>query len=229
MSVTTGDDSVTTSRGGQTTRPAPSSGLKYTVFCVIGLMMLYVLWHFEGFVIDSTKPVWKHYEPFKWFLLPHGVAGACAMFLAPLQFSNRLRARFLPLHKTIGAIYVTGVFILGPVGIYIQHMDEAQGAAQSFTWETVIQSGLLMTTTGFGLYFALRRRITQHRQWMIRSYAAALTFLEIRVILGLTGWDQPPDWHIVETVVWTCTAMALLVGDIANQLYERRGIRTTPA
>jgi Predicted membrane protein (DUF2306) len=71
-------------------------------------------------------------------------------------------------------------------------------AARSFTWETVVQSGLLMTTTGIGLYFALRRRITQHRQWMIRSYAAALTFLEIRVILGLTGWDHPLDWHVLE-------------------------------
>jgi hypothetical protein len=30
------------------------------------------------------------------------------------------------------------------------------------------------------LAFALKRMIPQHRQWMTRSYAAALTFFEIR-------------------------------------------------
>jgi len=208
MSAMTGDESVSISRGG----PPSTSVEKYAVFAFIGLMMLYVLWHFEQFVIDTTLPVWDHYAPFKWWLLPHGVAGACVMFLAPLQFSNRLRRRYLTAHKTIGAIYVASVFILGPIGIYIQHMDEAQGAARSFTWETVVQSTLLMSTTGIGLYFALRRQITQHRQWMIRSYAVALTFLEIRMIMGLTGWDQPLDWHVLETVVWTCTAMTMPSG-----------------
>ena len=49
-----------------------------------------------------------------------------------------------------------------------------------------------------------------------------MTFLEIRFILGITGLDQPIDWHVLETVVWSCTASSLLVGDIANQIYERR-------
>jgi len=229
MSATIRDNSGSISRHGRTNGASPSSRLKYAVFLLIGLMMAYVLWHFERFLIDPTHPVWQHYEPFKWLLLPHGVAGACALFLAPLQFSNRLRRRFLPLHKIIGSIFVIAVFILGPVGIYIQYMDEGQGAARSFTWETVIQAGLLMTTTAIGLYFALQRRITQHRQWMIRGYAVALSFVEVRVILGLTGLDQPLDWHVIETIVWTCTAMALLVADIANQVYERRSGRAAPA
>jgi hypothetical protein len=57
---------------------------------------------------------------------------------------------------------------------------------------------------------------------MIRSYAVALTFVEIRVILGVFGLDQPLDWHILETVVWSCVASSVLIGDIANQIYEGR-------
>ena len=98
--------------------------------------------------------------------------------------------------------------------------DEAQGAARSFTVETVIQSSTLMITTAIGLYFALKRQFAYHRQWMIRSYAVALTFLEVRVILGVFGLDDPFDWHILETVVWSCVASSVLIGDIANQLYE---------
>jgi len=85
------------------------------------------------------------------------IAGACALFLVPLQFSERLRRRYTVLHRTIGGIYVTGVFVLGPIGVYIQFLDEGQGASRSFTIETVMQSGLLMVTTGIGLYFALKR------------------------------------------------------------------------
>ncbi len=205
--------------------PAPSAGgfrLKYLVFAVIAAMMAYVLYHNERFIVDAANPVWNHYAPFKWWLLPHGLAGACALFLAPLQFWESLRQRYTVVHRTIGTVYVIGCLVLAPVGLYIQYMDEAQGAARSFTIETTIQSSTLVITTAIGLYFALKRQFTYHRQWMIRSYAVALTFVEIRVILGVFGLDQPLDWHILETVVWSCVASSVLIGDIANQIYESR-------
>lgn len=209
-----------------TVMPARSAGgirLKYVVFAGIAAMMAYVLYHNERFIIDATNPIWNHYEPYKWWLLPHGLAGACALFLAPLQFWESLRQRHTTVHRTLGTIYAIGVFVLGPVGLYIQYLDEAQGAARSFTIETMIQSSTLMICTAIGIYFALKRQFTYHRQWMIRSYAVALTFLEIRVILGIFGLEsQPMDWHVLETVVWSCVASSVLVGDIANQIYERR-------
>ena len=203
--------------------PAPAARqfpMKYLVFTAIAAMTAYVLYHNERFLIDPAHPIWNHYEPFKWWLLPHGLAGACALLLAPLQFAEGLRRRHTTLHRTIGTFYIIGVFILGPLGLYIQYLDEAQGAARSFTVETIIQSSTLMITTAIGLYFALKRQFTYHRQWMIRSYAVALTFIEIRVILGVSGLDDPFDWHILETVVWSCVAASVLIGDIANQLYE---------
>lgn len=208
-----------------TVMPAPPAGafrMKYLVFTAIAAMMAYVLYHNERFLIDAANPVWNHYAPFKWWLLPHGLAGACALFLAPLQFAEGLRQRYTVVHRTIGTVYVIGCLVLAPIGLYIQYMDEAQGAARSFTIETTIQSSTLMITTAIGLYFALTRQFTYHRQWMIRSYAVALTFIEIRVILGVFGLDQPLDWHILETVVWSCVASSVLVGDIANQIYESR-------
>lgn len=195
---------------------------KAAVFTAVALMAAYVLYHNERFLIQPHNPVWQHYEPFKWWLLPHGLAGACALLLAPMQFSDRLRRRFLTLHRTTGALYVLGALVLAPLGMYIEYLDEAQGAARSFTIETLIQGGLLMVTTLIGLGFALKGMITQHRQWMIRSYAVALTFLEIRVILGVTGLDEPFSFPVIETVVWSCIALSIFVGDVANQIYDLR-------
>ena len=199
---------------------------KYVLFALIAAMMGYVLFHNERFLINSQDPAWRHYRDLGLFLAAHGVAGASALVLAPMQFSDRLRRRYTKLHRVMGRIYVTGALILAPLGAYVQYMDERLGVfPRSFTVETVIQASLLAITTGIGFAFALRRMIPQHRQWMTRSYAAALTFFEIRLILGLTGWERDPV--LVETVVWSCTASAILIGDIANQLYELQARRKT--
>jgi hypothetical protein len=203
--------------------------VKYVVFAFIAAMAAYVLYHNERFLIDAAHPVWQHYEPFKWWLLPHGVAGACALILAPMQFSERLRLRFTTLHRVSGGIYVTSALFLAPLGVYIQFLDEAQGASRSFTIATVVDAALLMTTTAIGLIFALKGMFPQHRQWMTRSYAVSLTFLEIRFILGLTGLDQPFNWAILEVAVWTCVALSILIGDLANQWYELASARPRPA
>ena len=71
---------------------------------LFGLMSACVLYHDENFLINPIDPIWQHYEPFKWWLLPHGLAGACALLLGPLQFSNRLRSRFRKLPRVLGRI-----------------------------------------------------------------------------------------------------------------------------
>ncbi len=72
-------------------------------------MYAFVLWNNERFLIDSEDPFWLHIAPFHWWLLPHGLASGCALFLGPLQFSHRLRKRFTKLHRVLGRIYVAGV------------------------------------------------------------------------------------------------------------------------
>jgi len=198
---------------------------KTIVFAFIAIMIAYVLYHNESFLFDPNHPVWQHYETFKWWLLPHGLVGGCALILVPLQFSERLRARHALVHRIIGRIYVAGALLLAPLGVYIQYIEEPLGASRSFTIATTVDAVLLMTTTAIGLVFAIRRMIPQHRQWMTRSYAVALTFFEIRFILGVTGLDQPPSFAITETVVWTCVALSVLIGDVANQWYELAAAR----
>src|ERR1700741_4591173 len=106
---------------------------KYLVFGFIGLMILYVLRHNESFLINHQDPVWQHYQPFKWYLLPHGLAGACALLLGPMQFSDRFRQRYLKLHRVVGYIYVAGALIAAPMGTYIQYFEERLGGTRTFS------------------------------------------------------------------------------------------------
>ena len=84
----------TTSTTAVTIKPGSWLRPKHLLFAVLGLMAAYVLQHNERFIVDPKAPVWAHYQPFKWWLLAHGLGGACALLLAPMQFSDRLRRRF---------------------------------------------------------------------------------------------------------------------------------------
>ncbi len=200
---------------------------KYAIFSVIAIMLVYVLFHNERFVVQPDHPVWQHYEPFKWWLLPHAIAGAFVLLLAPLQFSDRLRRRFAGLHRVLGRLYVIGAFVLAPLGAYIQYLEERQGVPRSFTILGIIDAVMLFGTTLIALVFAIKRKIAQHRQWMIRSFAVALVFVEVRFILGVTGWEAL-GIEIVQAVIWSCLAMSLLFADIINHWMEIRAAVKAP-
>jgi len=152
-------------------------------------MMAYVLNHHERFVIHSNDPIWNHYQSFKWWLLPHAVAEACALFLGPMQFSDRLRRRYTKLHRVVGRVYVAGALIAEPISAFIQYRFDARlGMSRSFTSATVVDASLWMLTTAIALAFVQSCKILQHRRWMTRSYAVAIVFLKVRAIPGLGGW-----------------------------------------
>jgi uncharacterized membrane protein len=198
---------------------------KYLLFVFIGLMVAYVLEHDESFLVHGDDPAWKHFQPFKWWLLPHGLAGACTIILGPMQFSDRLRRRFAKLHRIVGRIYIAGAFIAAPLGAYIQYFQERTGAPRSFSVATAVDAALLMITTGIALAFILQGKVQQHRQWMTRSFAVALVFVEVRVVAGVTGWERLGT-PALETIVWSCVAFSILAADIVLQWQESR--RSSP-
>jgi len=193
----------------------PNSWLrpKYLLFAVIGLMLAYVIPHDESFLVHPKDPFWQHYEPFKWWLLPHGIAGACALLLGPMQFSDRLRQRFRKLHRVVGRIYVAGVFVAAPLGVYIQYFEERMGDPRSFSIAAAVDAALWIMTTAIAMIFILKGKVQEHRQWMTRSFAVALVFLEGRVIGGVTGWENL-GVHASETIVWACLTFSILSADI---------------
>src|SRR5258708_12979866 len=96
---------------------------KYILFAVIGVMAAYVLRHNEHFLVDAKDPEWPHIQHFKWWLLPHGLMGACALLLGPMQFSVRLPQRFTKFHRFVGPFYVATLLLPPPLPLFIQPFD----------------------------------------------------------------------------------------------------------
>jgi uncharacterized membrane protein len=167
---------------------------KYVLFAIIALMMLAVLKR-DSILINPPAPLWEHYQSFKWWLLPHGVTGALALFLGPLQFSNRFRKRLLPWHRVIGRIYVCGVAVAAPVGVYIEYIKYIHTIALlRLLIFTSAFGTLFVFTTGMGFFMAKQRNIQAHKKWMTRSYAVALIFLEARCVDQISWLVRMVDW-----------------------------------
>ena len=192
---------------------------KLIFFVVFGLLTIFVTYMKNARVFDPTSEIAQHFAPIKWYVIPHALFGGLAMVLGVFQFSNRLRARYLKTHRTLGYIYVVSVFIAAPLAVPMTFRFGpslvAASGVQSFGW---------MLTTASALYCVRHRNVAQHRRWMIRSYPFAMVFTVTRMIipipavlrLGVVG---------VETGVWTVIAMAAI---LPNVLLEWDAITARP-
>ncbi len=181
---------------------------KLAFFVIFGLLTVFVTYMKNARLFDPTSEIAQHFAPVRWYLLPHAFFGALAMLLGAFQFSNRLRARYLTTHRTLGYIYVVSVFIAAPLAVPMTARFGpslvAASSMQSFGW---------MVTTAIALYCVRHGNITQHRRWMIRSYPFAMVFTVTRMIipipivfrLGVVG---------IETVVWSVIALAAILPNI---------------
>src|SRR5258706_12748863 len=77
--------------------------------------------------------------------------------------------------------------------------------------------------------FVIKVKVQQLRQWMTRSFAVALVFLEVRVVLGVTGLEKVNGGAFDETLVWACVAFSLLFADVVLQWQELPAKRPAPA
>lgn len=193
---------------------------KHVFLAVFGLLTLFVFYVYETPFLDSRSPVWQRVEPVKWWLLPHAVAGATALLLAPFQFSARLRRRSMKLHRVLGRLYVAGVAIAAPTAIPIAVILGPPTLVMAAT----IQSTGWFVTTAVALYCVRRGDIRQHQEWMTRSYPFAMVFVLARAILAIPAVAALGEVGFV-SVVWSLIAAACFVPSFViswRTLFARR-------
>lgn len=197
------------------------SQAKLVFFVAFGLLTVFVTYMKNRGFFDPSSEMAKHYAPGLAFLYVHGFFGILALALGVFQLSNRLRARYLKVHRVLGYVYVASVFVAAPFAIPLAMKINSL----SLVAASVVQSFGWMATTAIALYCVRNGNIVQHRRWMIRSYFFAMVFTVARLIvpippimaLGVTG---------IEMVVWSAIALAAFLPSV---LLDWRAIVTRPA
>lgn len=190
-------------------RPRPRSRKKLIGFAVFFAVTAFVTFMKNREILNPASEIAQHFAPGMLFLIPHAIFAGLAMVMGAFQFSNRLRAKYLKVHRVMGYIYVVGVFIGAPIAIPLA----ARVATPSLVAASVAQSFGWMFCTAVALYCVRSGNIKEHRRWMIRGYPFAMIFTVARLIIpippvlksGFTG---------VEIVVWSTIVLAAFVPSI---------------
>jgi len=143
----------------------------------------------------------------------HVFASAFALALGPFQFSARLRARRIGLHRWMGRLYLgIGVLVGGGAGLYV-----ATGAFGG----PVARAGfatlaLVWLYTGLRAYLAIRARDADtHRRWMVRNYALACAAITLRFYVPGSFLAGIPLEAAYPAIAWLCWVPNLLVAELA--------------
>jgi uncharacterized membrane protein len=201
--------------------PRKKSQAKLIFFVVFALVTVFVTYMKNREIFIPTSPMSQHYEPALRFLLVHGLFGVLALSIGLFQLSNRLRARYLKVHRALGYVYAASVLIAAPVAIVVT----AKLGSPSLVAASAVQAFGWMASTAIALYCVRNGNIVQHRRWMIRGYFFAAVFTVTRVVIPIPPIMAMGDAG-VEIVVWSTIALA---GFLPNILLDWRAILTRPA
>ncbi len=177
--------------------------LKRTALIVFAAMTLFVVLTRDRTLLDPNSPLRQRYSVIPILMFLHGIPGAVGLFLGFVQFSNRIRQKYLELHRVLGRIYVGSVAVSAPAAIFVS----LKLPTHNLTEAAFIQSLGWMVTTATALYCVRTKQIQQHREWMIRSYPFAMVFVVVRVILAIPRVAHAGVDGITATV-WTVLTLA---------------------
>jgi len=142
----------------------------------------------------------------------HVFAAAFALALGPFQFSTRIRAWNLALHRWLGRLYLgVGVLVGGVAGLYMA-FNAFGGPAARLGFGCLALAWLY---TGLRAYLAIRARdIATHRRWMVRNYALAFAAVTLRLWVPasfLAGMDFAMAYAVI---AWLCWVPNLVLAEL---------------
>jgi uncharacterized membrane protein len=160
------------------------------------------------FILPTTD------EHFGRYLLPlrfHVAGGIGALLAGPWQFSEKLRTRYLNLHRWLGRFYLIEVG-LGSIAGLIMSAVSMEGLPSHLGFGIL---AVLWFFTGWKAYREIRRgEVDAHREWMIRNFALTLAAVTLRNWLPLMLFALHWSFHVSYIIVsWLCWIPNLLAAE----------------
>jgi hypothetical protein len=142
------------------------------------------------------------------------------LLLGPMQFMDGLRYRMPRLHILGGKVYLFGVLIGGLAGLYMAfHAYGGIVATMGFAVLAVV-----WLLTGLWALLAIkRRRIVEHRNWMVRNFALAMAAVTLRAYLGIGVVAGVPFDTLYPILAWICWVPNLFVAEWIIRSMNRTG------
>lgn len=148
----------------------------------------------------------------------HLAVGALVIVLAPLQLSERLRRRFVRLHRWLGRLYAVGVLASGTAGLALARIS--QGGLPAHLGFGLL-AVLWIATTAIGVHRVRVGDIRAHERWMVRSFALTFAAVTLRIYIPLGVVLALPAELSYQVIAWLCWVPNLVVTEV---LIRNRGV-----
>lgn len=149
-----------------------------------------------------------------WVSLFHIVPGVLFLTFAPLQFVARIRRRRISIHRGSGRVLATLAAISAVLALVVNFLFPAFGGISTQS-AVIFVSVLLLFSLSMAIRHIIRKEVRQHREWMIRTFAAAMSVATQRVFLilltSLTGLSLE---EVFGAAFWLGIGVNLVVAEV---------------
>lgn len=122
-----------------------------------------------------------HIEARRVMFVLHVGMSPIALAIGAVQFLPKFRAQSINRHRWIGRTYALSILLGGISGMVLAiHMTTGLVASVGF----FLLAMAWLVSTGIAVKHAIAREISQHREWMIRSFALTLSAVTLRIYLS---------------------------------------------
>ncbi|MDQ1088366.1 DUF2306 domain-containing protein [Siphonobacter sp. SORGH_AS_1065] len=191
-----------------------------TMAILIGLYPTLYLFLDKKFGLLSTKDNGLFKNIF-WSLsfYIHIISGGLALLIGWTQFSKKIRARNLTLHRQIGKIYVISALISALTSLYIA----IYSTGGLFTSLGFICLGFIWFYTTLTAFIQIKKgMIANHEKMMLYSYALCFAAVTLRIWLPLLVILFNDFISAYKIVAWLCWIPNLLIAFLIIKRIEKR-------
>jgi uncharacterized membrane protein len=130
----------------------------------------------------------------------HALCGALFLILAPLQLLPNFRARHVVLHRRSGVLLIAIGVVTAGTGVYFGVLHPAAGTGEAIV--IAIVAVLFLWSLARAVAAIRKRRLSTHRQWMIRAFAVAIGISTVRIVAMTADFFlTPAGFTLVEIFV----------------------------
>lgn len=152
----------------------------------------------------------------------HVAGAATALLIAPLQIVPQLRGSRV--HRWLGRVYVAGCLAGGIAGVFLAFGTTAGPIA---TLGFACLGVLWIACTAIAWRMAVTRRVTDHKAWMIRSFALTLSAVTLRAYLPAADLFGLPPLASYRAISFLCWVPNILIAEWLLLSQRRRAIAPT--
>ena len=188
----------------------------YLCYLMIDICLQYFPWKDDQNFLLLKQDVVQT-QPWRIAFQTHVITSSLILFAGLTQFFHFFRNKYPKIHRINGWIYILTIFCFALPSGFILALSAAGGWLTRLCF--IILSILWGITTAMALYHAIKKRWSQHRNWMIRSFALSLSALSLRSWKVLLYHLQPyldflTPVHIYQIEAWFGWTINLLIAEL---------------